>query len=126
MRKLTQDDKEKVKELLLQPGVIAKDIALKFGISKGRVSQINAEQIADLEKRNPTGEAWLIEYKDQAVLDNDNELHDPPILSSIGFVVKETNDAIYLKQIWSKTTGEHIRYSIILKSTIINKKRYAG
>jgi transposase-like protein len=121
-KKLTDEDKKQIKESLLS-GARQVDLARQFGVSKPLISQIKDKLDAEMELKEPQ-EAWLIEYVDQAVQDNVKEFDEPPVLAAVGFIVKENEEAIYLRQIWSKTTGENVRHAIIIKSTIKCKKRY--
>jgi hypothetical protein len=89
------------------------------GYSKGYISQIKKE-FEDKEVRG-NGNFVYIEYKDHLVVDNAESLHEPLILACIGEIFKESEDALYIKQIWNKSLDKEIRYNVIVKSTIIKQ-----
>lgn len=104
---------------LIKQKVPYKEICTRAGFTKGYISQIKR----DFEQQAEIGinELFYIEYRDHVVVDNANGFHEPLILACTGQLVKETDDAIYIRQIWNVSQDKEIRYNIIVKSTITKK-----
>lgn len=114
MVKTAKYDRNKIESLILQ-GKGTSEIAQEIGCSEALVSTYKRELYQELDKLdNPV----YIEYLDHAVVDRKPDVTEPPILACIGVIDKENDDAIILKQIWSKTTRESFRHSVIVKKAI--------
>lgn len=107
-------DKKQIETLILaEKGT--KEIAEEIGCSEALVSTIKRKLFKELKKlNNPV----YIEYLDHAVVDRRPNVTEPPILACIGVIDQETDEALIVKQIWSKTTRESFRHTVIVKEAI--------
>ena len=111
---------------MLKHGMKQIEIARKTGFTKSWICQINKEFE---QEQKQLEQPVYIEYMDHAVLDGPNmhekiNIAEPPKMAAIGFIEKETDEAICIKQVWSLTTGAHFRSNIIVKSNITRMARF--
>lgn len=107
---------------LAKKSVTFTDIVRETGISKGYVSKIlkaweefQEDSIKDL---------YYFEFPDHVLVENSDLEKENPILSVVGFIEAETDDALSVKQIWNKTTGNVIRKFMVIKSPNLKKIKY--
>jgi len=93
-------------------------------LTKGRISQIISEMQEKHTKPDAPGSLWYFEALDHAIIENSSKIYRPPVIASVGEIVREDNESIFLRQIWSKTKGEDIRFKVIVKSTIVKQFEY--